>query len=83
MKNISLELVMKDRNFLVYEVFGKINGQIEVQFDNNEFNGIISFCKEHTDEEFIILNEKEINKEEYTYIVKSAKNDYKEVFGIC
>ena len=41
LKNIKLESYITMEDFFVYDIQGEMEGSIEVQFDNNKFNGNI------------------------------------------
>ena len=62
LKNIKLESYIITEDFFLYDIQGEMEGSIEVQFDNNEFNGNILYCEndETIDGEWIRVEDGDI-----------------------
>ena len=75
LKNIKLESCITMEDFFLYNIQGEMEGSIEVQFDNNKFNGNILYCEndEIMDGEWIRVEDTEL----YEYIKEIAIKEYK------
>lgn len=75
LKNIKLESYITMEDFFLYDIQGEMEGSIEVQFDNNKFNGNILYCEndETIDGEWISVEDTEL----YEYIKEIAIKEYK------
>lgn len=77
--DINMSLFITDNDFLVYDVSDFLNGQIEVQFDNGEFNGVICFCGNNEGDEFEVLSKDTIDNQIYNHIINTSIKNYKEM----
>ena len=75
LKNIKLKSYITMEDFFLYDIQGEMEGSIEVQFDNNKFNGNILYCEndEIMDGEWIRVEDTEL----YEYIKEIAIIQYK------
>ena len=75
LKNIKLKSYITIEDFFLYDIQGEMEGSIEVQFDNNKFNGTILYCEndEIMDGEWIKIEDIEL----YEYIKEIAIKEYK------
>ena len=75
LKNIKLKSYITIEDFFLYDIQGEMEGSIEVQFDNNKFNGTILYCEndERMDGEWIKIEDIEL----YEYIKEIAIKEYK------
>lgn len=74
LKNIKLKSYITMEDFFLYDIQGEMEGSIEVQFDNNKFNGTILCCEndEIMDGEWIRVEDIEL----YEYIKEIAIKEY-------
>ena len=74
LKNIKLKSYITMEDFFLYDIQGEMEGSIEVQFDNNKFNGNILYCEndEIMDGEWIRVEDTEL----YEYIKGIAIKEY-------
>ena len=74
LKNIKLKSYITMEDFFLYDIQGEMEGSIEVQFDNNKFNGNILYCEndEIMDGEWIRVEDTEL----YEYIKEIAIKEY-------
>ena len=75
LKNIKLKSYITIEDFFLYDIQGEMEGSIEVQFDNNKFNGNILYCEndEIMDGEWIRVEDTGL----YEYIKEIAIKQYK------
>ena len=75
LKNIKLKSYITMEDFFLYDIQGEMEGSIEVQFDNNKFNGNILYCEndEIMDGEWIRVEDTKL----YEYIKEIAIKEYK------
>ena len=74
LKNIKLKSYITMEDFFLYDIQGEMEGSIEVQFDNNKFNGNILYCEndEIMDGEWIRVEDTEL----YEYIKEIVIKEY-------
>lgn len=74
LKNIKLKSYITMEDFFLYDIQGEMEGSIEVQFDNNKFNGNILYCEndEIMDGEWIRIEDTEL----YEYIKEITIKEY-------
>lgn len=74
LKNIKLKSYITMEDFFLYDIQGEMEGSIEVQFDNNKFNGNILYCEndEIMDGEWIRVEDTKL----YEYIKEIAIKEY-------
>lgn len=74
LKNIKLKSYITIEDFFLYDIQGEMEGSIEVQFDNNKFNGNILYCEndEIMDGEWIRVEDTKL----YEYIKEIAIKEY-------
>lgn len=74
LKNIKLKSYITMEDFFLYDIQGEMEGSIEVQFDNNKFNGTILYCEndEIMDGKWIRIEDTEL----YEYIKEITIKEY-------
>jgi len=73
--DLKLSVALAYNDMITYDVRGDLNGSIEVQFDNGEFNGVILYSEDG--QPFGDETWKQIkDKKTFNYVKEKAIKDY-------